>query len=194
MSDLPLKIREANSSDSKSLNSFFTSVPISGSIEIKIAREEHFFSFYQRLNLPYKTFILEDGEEILGTASFLIRELQFQDKTLKIAQACDLRIAPNRKAILSWSKFFLPLIEDIRLTENCDAFITSINHTETQAMNGSTQPDGIGTNSKEGCLRQINLSGVSKNDSHAEDCDTVGRTLHQDIQNIGVEIEEIRRQ
>ncbi len=140
MSDLPLKLREANFSDSKSLNSFFTSVPISGSIEIKIAREEQFFSFYQRLNLPYKTFILEDGDEILGTASFLIRELQFQDKTLKIAQACDLRIAPNRKAILSWSKFFLPLIEDIRIKENCDAFITSINHTETQAMNAFIRP------------------------------------------------------
>ncbi len=140
MSDLPLKIREATSSDSKLLNRFFTSVPISGSIEIKIAREEQFFSFYQRLNLPYKTFILEDGNEILGTASFLIRELQFKEKTLKVAQACDLRIAPNRKAILTWSKFFLPLIEEIRIAENCDSFITSINHTETQAMNAFIRP------------------------------------------------------
>ena len=140
MSDLPLKIREATTSDSKLLNRFFTSVPISGSIEIKIAREEQFFSFYQRLNLPYKTFILEDGDEILGTASFLMRELQFNEKTLKVAQACDLRIAPNRKAILSWSKFFLPLIEEIRITENCDSFITSINHTETQAMNAFIRP------------------------------------------------------
>ena len=140
MSDLPLKIREATTSDSKLLNRFFTSVPISGSIEIKIAREEQFFSFYQRLNLPYKTYILEDGDEILGTASFLMRELQFKEKTLKVAQACDLRIAPNRKAILSWSKFFLPLIEEIRITENCDSFITSINHTETQAMNAFIRP------------------------------------------------------
>ena len=119
MSEIPLKLREATAEDSKVLNSFFTSVPLSGAIEIKIAREEQFFSFYQRLGLPYKTFILEDENELLGTASFLIRELQFRDKVLKIAQGCDLRIAPNRKAILGWSKFFLPLMEDIRLKENC---------------------------------------------------------------------------
>ncbi len=140
MSDTPLKLREATREDSQQLSTFFTSIPISGAIEIKISREEQFFSFYQRLGLPFKTFILEDEGEILGTASFLIRELQFKDKVLKIAQGCDLRIAPNRKAILTWSKFFLPLIEDIRKKENCDGFITSINHTETQSMNAFIRP------------------------------------------------------
>ncbi|OFZ29790.1 MAG: hypothetical protein A2622_11280 [Bdellovibrionales bacterium RIFCSPHIGHO2_01_FULL_40_29] len=136
----PLHIREATSEDSQRLNTFFTSIPITGAIQIKIAREEQFFSFYQRLGLPYKTYLLEDGHELLGTASFLIRELKFKDKILKIAQGCDLRIAPNRKAILSWSKFFLPLLEEIRQIEHCDGFITSINHTESQSMNAFIRP------------------------------------------------------
>lgn len=137
---LSLNIREAAPEDSKKLNTFFTSIPTLGSIDIKISREEQFFSFYQRLGLPYKTYLLEDENEILGTASFLLRELRFQDRTLKIAQGCDLRIAQNRKAILSWSKFFQPLLEEIRLKEKCDGFITSINHTETQAMNAFIRP------------------------------------------------------
>ena len=134
------QLREATSADSKVLNDFFTSIPVSGSVEIKIAREEQFFSFYQRLGLPYKTFILEDNSEIIGTASFLMRELQFKNKILKIAQGCDLRIAPTRKAIQSWSKYFLPLLEDIRQKENCDGFLTSINYTETQALNAFIRP------------------------------------------------------
>ncbi|MFZ3231057.1 MAG: hypothetical protein WA160_12695 [Pseudobdellovibrio sp.] len=136
-----LNLREATSNDAKNLNIFFTSIPITGSIDIKISREEQFFSFYQRLGLPFKTYILEDKNEILGTASFLIRELKFSnDRILKIAQGCDLRIAPNRKAILSWSKFFQPLLEKIRSTEQCDGFLTTINHTETQAMNAFIRP------------------------------------------------------
>ena len=140
MSDNPLRLREAGSGDAKVLNNFFTSIPTLGSIQIKISRENQFFSFYQRLGLPYKTYILEDDQEILGTASFLFRELQFNGKTLKVAQGCDLRISPNRKAVLSWSKFYQPLLEEIRVKENCDAFVTSINHTETQSMNAFIRP------------------------------------------------------
>ena len=140
MSENSLNLREATAADSKVLSTFFTSIPTIGSIQIKISREDQFFSFYQRLGLPYKTYLLEDEKEILGTASFIIRELKFKDKFLKIAQACDLRIAPNRKATLSWSKYYQPLLEEIRLNENCDGFITSINQTETQAMNAFIRP------------------------------------------------------
>ncbi|MBC7419470.1 MAG: hypothetical protein H7328_01965 [Bdellovibrio sp.] len=135
-----LKLREATPQDSRKLNDFFTSIPTLGAIEIKISREEHFFSFYQRLGLPYKTYILEDGDEILGTASFLIRDLKFKQRQIRLAQACDLRISPNRKAILSWAKYFHPLLEKVRKDEACDAFITSINQTETQAMNAFIHP------------------------------------------------------
>ncbi len=140
MNEHGLRLRQASLDDSQKLNEFFTGIPTLGAIEIRMQRELHFFSFYQRIGLPYKTFILEDQNEILGTASFLIRDLKFSHRTLRMAQACDLRISPNRKAILSWSKFFHPLLEQIRETEKCDGFITSINQTETQAMNAFIRP------------------------------------------------------
>lgn len=140
MSKPNLQLREATADDSKKLNSFFNSIPTMGAIEIKIGREEHFFSFYQRLGLPYKTYILEDDEEILGTASFLLRDLNFKNRTIRLGQACDLRISPNRKAILTWSTYFHPLLEKVRTEQACDAFVTSINQTESQAMNAFIRP------------------------------------------------------
>ncbi len=140
MTKTSLKLREATSADSRKLNDFFTSIPTMGSIEIKISREVHFFSFYQRLGLPYKTYLLEDGDEILGTASFLLRDLKFKNRTIRLAQACDLRISPNRKAILSWSTYFHPLLEKVISEQGCDAFMTTINQTESQAMNAFIRP------------------------------------------------------
>ena len=140
MSQKELLLREATSADSQKLNDFFMSIPTLGAIEIKVQREQHFFSFYQRIGIPYKTYILEDGDDIVGTASFLFRELHFQSRALRLAQACDLRISPNRKAIISWSKYFHPLLEEIRKTQHCDGFMTSINQTETQSMNAFIRP------------------------------------------------------
>jgi hypothetical protein len=140
MSDDRLSLTEAKFEDSKKLNEFFTSIPLRGEIDIKIQREEHFFSFYQRVGIPYKTYIIKDDEEILGTATFLFRNLSFQKRTLKLAQACDLRISSNRKAVLSWSKYFHPILEKIREEEKVDGFITSINQTETQSLNAFIRP------------------------------------------------------
>lgn len=136
-----LTLREALPEDSEKLNDFFISIPVRGAIDIKIQREKHFFSFYERIGLPFKTYILENSEkEILGTASFLFRQLQFTARTLKLAQACDLRISSNRKAVLAWPHYFHPLLEKIRIQEKCDGFITSINQTESQAMNAFIRP------------------------------------------------------
>ena len=122
------------------LNEFFTSIPTRGEINIKIQREQHFFSFYQRINLPFKTYIIKDQNEIVGTASFLFKNFVFQNRNLKLAQACDLRISSNRKVVLSWAKFFHPILEKLRELESIDGFITSINQTETQAMNAFIRP------------------------------------------------------
>lgn len=139
MSD-SLVLEEATSENSQKLNDFFTSIPTRGEIDIKIQREQHFFSFYQRIGLPFKTYIIKDEGEIVGTASFLFRNLSFQNRTLKLAQACDLRISSNRKVIMSWSKFFHPILEKLRELEKFDGFITSINQTETQTMNAFIRP------------------------------------------------------
>jgi hypothetical protein len=140
MSSDGLNLKEAGFEDSKKLNEFFTSIPLRGEIDIKIQREQHFFSFYQRTGMPYKTYIFEDENEILGTATFLIRNLHFKTRNLRLAQACDLRISSNRKAVLSWSKYFQPILERLRYEEKCDGFITSINQTESQSLNAFIRP------------------------------------------------------
>ncbi|MGZ3724260.1 MAG: hypothetical protein ACXVBD_00580 [Pseudobdellovibrio sp.] len=140
MSEERVYLKEAGLEDSKKLNDFFTSIPTRGEIDIKIQREQHFFSFYQRIGTPYKTYLIKSGEEILGTATFLFRELRFKSRDLKLAQGCDLRISPNRKAILTWPKFFQPILEKIREEQHVDGFITSINQTETQSLNAFIRP------------------------------------------------------
>ena len=140
MSEDKLLLKEASLDDSKKLNDFFTSIPTRGEIDIKIQREQHFFSFYQRIGISHKTYIIKDEDEILGTATFLFRKLHFQKRNLLLAQACDLRISPNRKAIISWSRFFHPILERLRKEEKVDGFITSINQTETQSLNAFIRP------------------------------------------------------
>ncbi len=140
MSEPRVILHEAFQDDSQKLSEFFTSIPLRGDIDIKIQRASNFFSFYQRLGVHHRTFIIQDGDETLGIASFLFRRFAFQNRVIKIAQACDLRISPNRKAILTWSKFFEPLLEKLRKEEGCDTFITSINQTETQALNAFIRP------------------------------------------------------
>lgn len=140
MSKSGLVLKEATPEDSQRLSEFFTSIPTLGEIDIKIQREQHFFSFYQRVGLPFKSYVIKDGDEVVGTATFLFRSLNFQNRTLKLAQACDLRISSNRKVIMSWLKFFHPILEQLRAEEKCDGFITSINQTETQAMNAFIRP------------------------------------------------------
>lgn len=140
MSKEELVLEEATPENSDKLNEFFTSVPLRGEIDVKIQREHSFFSFYQRIGLDYKTFVIKDADEVVGTASFLFKNLTFQNRVLKLAQACDLRISSNRKVIMSWSKFFHPILEKLREENHCDGFITSINQTETQAMNAFIRP------------------------------------------------------
>lgn len=74
-----LTLRTALPSDSAELIKFFESIPLMGPIEIKIGRQDHFFSFYERLQLPFKSFVLEDHDEkqILGSVGFLFRHVQF---------------------------------------------------------------------------------------------------------------------
>lgn len=155
-----IKLRESNPLDSAALNDFFSSIPTEGKLSIKVRRQIDFFSFYQRLNLKFKNYIFESTKqsqvfaiptalnttpphivsEILGTASFLFQTRSLHNKAIKIALACDLRISNKRKAILNWSKFFLPKISELQQQESIDHFITAINLTESKAINAFLRP------------------------------------------------------
>jgi hypothetical protein len=155
-------LRESTPLDSTALNDFFSSIQTEGKLSIKIRRQIDFFSFYRRLNLNFKNFIFEStkqsrpnltsnenvthsippdiSSEIIGTASFLLQNRTLYNRIVKIALACDLRISNKRKAIMNWSKFFLPKITELQLEEKIDHFITSINLTESKAINAFLRP------------------------------------------------------
>ena len=151
-----ITLRESNPLDSSALNDFFSDIQTEGKLNIKIRRQIDFFSFYHRLNLKFKNFIFEstknnDGvseakPEVLGTATFLFQHRLLFNQVVKIALACDLRISPKRRAILNWSHFFLPKISDLQIQEKIDHFVTSINLTESKAINAFLRPRQFHTN------------------------------------------------
>ncbi len=157
MSD-EIQLRESTPLDSNALNNFFSSIATDGKISLKVRRQIDFFSFYQRLNLKFKNYIFESTEqdlkqvftlpasppmitsEILGTASFLLQNRTLHNKDIKIALACDLRISNKRKAILNWSRFFLPKIAQLKKDEKIDHFITAIDLTDSKVINAFLRP------------------------------------------------------
>ncbi len=163
-----IKLRESTPLDSSALNDFFSGIQTEGKLNIKIRRQIDFFSFYHRLGLKFKNYVFEStkqtpqshahnekifslvppdiSSEILGTASFLLQNRSLYNRVVKIALACDLRISNKRKAIMNWSKFFLPKISELQVEEKIDHFITSINLTEAKAINAFLRPRQINNN------------------------------------------------
>lgn len=163
-----IKLRESTPLDSNSLNDFFSGIQTEGKLTMKIRRQIDFFSFYHRLGLKFKNYVFEStrqspqphannekifsltppdiSSEILGTASFLLQNRSLYNRVVKIALACDLRISNKRKAIMNWSKFFLPKISELQTEEKIDHFITSINLTESKAINAFLRPRQINNN------------------------------------------------
>lgn len=131
-----VQLREATPLDSSDLNRFFSEIPTQGLIEFKIHRQIDFFSFFHRLNVQFKTYIMENSfGQIWGTASFIIRQFKCQNDDHKIGFACDLRISPTRQAIIQWGRFFLPKIKNLKAQYNLQHLITSINLTDTHVIN-----------------------------------------------------------
>lgn len=133
-------LRESTPADSEKLGNFFYDIPTQALLDVKIRRQIDFFSLYRRLQLRFHNYILEQtndiqNNEILGTASFLLQETQVGESSLKMSYAFDLRISPQRKAVLNWSRHFLPQLQKLIATDKVDHFITSINLESSQVIN-----------------------------------------------------------
>lgn len=133
-------LRESTPADSEKLGQFFYEIPTQALLDVKIRREIDFFSLYRRLQQKFHNYILEEtnafqNNQILGTASFLLQDMKTEKEVLKTAYACDLRVSHQRKAVLNWSRHFLPQLQKLIATEKVDHFITSINMESMQAIN-----------------------------------------------------------
>jgi hypothetical protein len=138
-------LREAAEKDSSSLNDFFFSIPLQGDLELKIRRENNFFSFYNRLGYSYRSVILEQEKksnqsEVLGTATFIFQRRYLKTFEIKIAFACDLRISPQRQAVLNWIPHFTPQLEKLKTEDHVEHIVTSINLSDQQVVNTFLRP------------------------------------------------------
>lgn len=138
-------LREAQINDSVSLNDFFSSIPLQGDLEMKIKRQDDFFSFYNRLGYPYRSMLLEqdkklDRPQILGTATFMFQHRYLKTFEIKLAYACDLRISSQRQAVLNWGQHFTPQLEKLKNEDRVEHVLTSINLSDNQLVNTFLRP------------------------------------------------------
>lgn len=136
-----MKLQTAAPSDNLNLISFFKEFPIKGLVDLKIDRNRDFFAPYRLQSDEFRTYLLKDEESsIQAAASILVREAVTNGKVLKIATASDLRVRPNRKAILQWSHHFLPVLRKEMEEHNLSSIFSVINLSDPTALNTFIRP------------------------------------------------------
>lgn len=130
-------LRRAEAQDNQALIQFFASMPVKGKLQHFIRRKDDFFSFYKLQSKDFITFVLEDPKDkkIHGCASFVFKQVVIAGHVHKIAWATDLRISNDRRAILGWGKYFLPLLSDLKKEYKVDFFFSVLNLADTQLLN-----------------------------------------------------------
>lgn len=131
----------ATEQDSSDLISFFKEFPIKGLADIKVDRNHDFFAAYSTQSNDFKTYLLRDEKkELQASASFIFREVMNDNQIIKVATAADLRVRQNRKAILSWSNHFLPVLQKETSERDLSSIFSVINLSDPSAMNTFVRP------------------------------------------------------
>lgn len=136
-----MKLLKATEQDSAALSEFHREFHIKGLVEFKIDRQKDYFAPYRSQSDDFVTYMLKDEEnKIQAAASFILRDVQTENSIQRVAHATDLRVSPNRRAILEWSQHFLPVMKELSTEKKVQHFFSSINHAETQGLNLFLRP------------------------------------------------------
>ncbi|XGC82184.1 hypothetical protein ACES2L_06760 [Bdellovibrio bacteriovorus] len=135
-----MKLEIATPQDAANLAEFYKSFPVRGLVEIKIDREKDFFAPYSIQSDRYLTYMLKDEDKIEGIASFITKDVLLENKVQTVAFGRDLRISSNRRAVMEWSKHFLPAMEEVFSTFNCKYLFSILSMAEVQALNAFVRP------------------------------------------------------
>ncbi|WP_413561145.1 hypothetical protein [Bdellovibrio sp. HCB209] len=130
-----MKLEIANPADSAALVEFYKSFPVDGPLQIKIDRDDDFFAPYEVHGEKALTYMLKDEDKLEGMASFVVRDVLLDNKVRTVAFGRDLRISPNRKAILEWGQHFLPVMNEVSSVLDAKYFFTTMSLTEAKALN-----------------------------------------------------------
>lgn len=123
-----MRLEVAQEHDGPALSEFYQNFPIKGLVNFKLDRSQDFFAHYKAQSDLFRTYILRDTDHsIQGMASFVFREACLENRVERIALATDLRVAPQRKAILEWSQHFLPVMDSLTHEFNISHFFSLLN-------------------------------------------------------------------
>lgn len=132
----------ARPEDSWDLKQFFKQFTVGDLLEFKIDRPEDFFLPYDIQSEQHVTYILRDpmDKSIQGAATFIIQNAWLGNRLQTVAIARDLRITPNRQAIMSWGQYFQPVLDEIKKAYGVDYFFSVLNMSEAKVLNTFIRP------------------------------------------------------
>jgi hypothetical protein len=136
-----MQLRVAEEKDSAKLKEYFSLSPLPGPVDLRGQRTGSFFDKYKLYSKDHVTYYLEDEEEqVQGLASLIFAPGYINGKEETIGYATDLRISPSRKAILSWSQHFLPILEKERARRDCRFVFSVVARSQKVASNAFLRP------------------------------------------------------
>ncbi|MBL7543711.1 MAG: hypothetical protein JNL11_07830 [Bdellovibrionaceae bacterium] len=136
-----MRLELAQMSHNEELLEFYGRFPLENYIQLKLDRGRDFFKYYNIQSDQFISYILRDDNlTILGHVCFQIENVLIDGKITRIAWARDLRISPERKAILHWAEHTKSVFDEIRKIFSVDYFMTSLNMNEIVALNTFIRP------------------------------------------------------
>ena len=131
----------ATESDNERLIQYFEQSTIPGPVRLRARRMTNFFNQYRLQSDDIETYmLLNEKDDIEALATLLFCEAIVDGRRQTIGYATDLRVSPTRRAVLSWSQHFLPVIEKARKQRNCHYFFSVVASSQRQAYNAFIRP------------------------------------------------------
>lgn len=139
-----MRLVKATEKDNEKLLHYFTQSSFPGAVTIRMRRMFNFFNQYRIQSPDFVTYmLLNDADEIEAMASIVFREAWIEGKKETVGYATDLRVSTSRRAVLTWSQHFLPVIEEARESRGCRYIFTSVAQSQRQAYNAFIRPRSI---------------------------------------------------
>jgi len=136
-----MRFYRATEADSDELKNFYSEVTLHGPIDISNVRPRNFFDQYRLQSSDFETFVLKNNEnQIEGLGTIIYRKANIKGEEVLVGYCTDLRIAPTREAILTWTKHFLPVLEMAMKTRGCKYFFSVVVPQDGKAYNALVRP------------------------------------------------------
>lgn len=136
-----MRLELAQMSNNEELLEFYGRFPLENVIQLKLDRSRDFFKYYNIQSDQFVSYILRDDiGHILGHVGFIIETAMIEGKSTRIAWSRDLRISPERKAILHWTEHTKSVFEEVRKIFGVEYFLTTLSMNEVVALNTFTRP------------------------------------------------------